>query len=148
MSCNVCLPGHDSMPQPLPSRRVRTLHMLGMLLLAVSVFAWGLQYKMSLYNTSSDSGASAAPHAKLLSQKERPPSPLGVASPSSDLTQYPSQLLASSTIFLFVAVLFVLSAVDVLHARRLHLASALPCQRFAALDFFSFRPPPTALPSN
>jgi hypothetical protein len=136
------------MPQSLPSRRIRTLHMLGMLLLAVSVFAWGLQYKMSLYATSNNAGASVEPHAKLLSQKERPASPLDVASTGSDLTQYLLQLLTSSTIFLFAAALFVLTIANTLLIRCVPLAPALRRRRFAAQNFFSFRPPPAAFPSH
>jgi len=40
-------------------------------MLAMAVFAWGLQYKLSLYK-SKQSIEHLAPVAKLLSQKERP----------------------------------------------------------------------------
>src|ERR1700760_2143037 len=43
----------------------------GLLMLSMAVFAWGLQYKLSLYK-SKDSISHSAPEAKLLSQKERP----------------------------------------------------------------------------
>jgi len=42
-----------------------------LLMLSVAVFGWGLQYKLSLYQ-SKDSISHLAPEAKLLSQKERP----------------------------------------------------------------------------
>ncbi|MGC2402444.1 MAG: hypothetical protein WA510_21800 [Acidobacteriaceae bacterium] len=44
---------------------------LGLLMLSMAVFAWGLQYKLSLYKTH-QSITHVAPEAKLLSQKERP----------------------------------------------------------------------------
>jgi hypothetical protein len=44
---------------------------LGLLMLSMAVFGWGLQYKLSLYK-SKDSISHMAPEAKLLSQKERP----------------------------------------------------------------------------
>lgn len=44
---------------------------LGLLMLSFAVFGWGLQYKLSLYQ-SKDSISHQAPEAKLLSQKERP----------------------------------------------------------------------------
>jgi hypothetical protein len=40
-------------------------------MLAMAVFGWGLQYKLSLYQ-GKDSIAHLTPEAKLLSQKERP----------------------------------------------------------------------------
>jgi hypothetical protein len=43
----------------------------GLLTLSMAVFGWGLQYKLSLYQTKS-SVAHLTPEAKLLSQKERP----------------------------------------------------------------------------
>src|ERR1700753_3566391 len=44
---------------------------LGLLMLSLAVFGWGLQYKLSLYQGKS-SVAHLTPEAKLLSQKERP----------------------------------------------------------------------------
>jgi hypothetical protein len=44
---------------------------LGLLMLSMAVFGWGLQYKLSLYQ-GKDSITHLAPAAKLLSQKERP----------------------------------------------------------------------------
>lgn len=43
----------------------------GLLTLSMAVFGWGLQYKLSLYQTKR-SVAHLTPEAKLLSQKERP----------------------------------------------------------------------------
>ena len=42
-----------------------------MVLLGVAVFAWGLHYKLSLYNQT-ERQVAQAPAAKLLSQQERP----------------------------------------------------------------------------
>ncbi len=44
---------------------------LGLLMLSMAVFGWGLQYKLSLYQ-GKDSITHLTPAAKLLSQKERP----------------------------------------------------------------------------
>jgi hypothetical protein len=44
---------------------------VGLLMLCMAVFGWGLQYKLSLYK-GKDSVSHLAPVAKLLSQKERP----------------------------------------------------------------------------
>jgi len=125
------------------NRRIHTLNVLGMLFLAISVFAWGLQYKMSLYSPSSGLNASV-PHAKLLSQKERPDS--NVASIKPDSTQDRSPV--SYTIFLFASILCTLVVAVTVQTRGLSLDKGSRLQRFAALDFFSFRPPPVLLPSN
>jgi hypothetical protein len=52
-------------------RRCAFLLPLGLLMLSMAVFGWGLQYKLSLYQ-GKDSITHLAPEAKLLSQKERP----------------------------------------------------------------------------
>jgi hypothetical protein len=53
------------------NHRQAVLLPLGLLMLSMAVFGWGLQYKLSLYQ-SKDSISHSAPEAKLLSQKERP----------------------------------------------------------------------------
>lgn len=131
------------MPSPLSIRRIYTLNIMGMLLLAVAVFAWGLQYKMSLYNPSSGLAASA-PHAKLLSQKERPEP--NTASIRLDSTQ--DRFPVSYTIFLFASIVCALVVAVTIQSRSLSLDKGSRQQRFAASDFFSFRPPPVLLPSN
>jgi len=128
------------MPSPLSTRRIRALNVMGVLFLAVAVFTWGLQYKMSLYNTSSGLTASV-PHAKLLSQKERPES--NVASIRLNSTQD----LLPYAIFLFAWIVCSLVVAVTIRTRSLSLDKGSR-QRFAALDFFSFRPPPVLLPSN
>jgi hypothetical protein len=131
------------MPSSRTDRRIQSLNIMGMLFLAISVFAWGLQYKMSLYNPSSGLTA-AVPHAKLLSQKERPES--NVASIKSDSTQHRSPV--SYAIFLFASILCSLVVAVTVQTRGLSLDKKSRQQRFAALDFFWFRPPPVLLPSN
>jgi len=131
------------MPSPLSIRRIHTMNVMGMLFLAVAVFAWGLQYKMSLYNTSNSISVSV-PHAKLLSQKERPES--NVASIGPDSTQDRSPV--SYTIFLFASIVCSLVVAVTIQTRSQSLDKGSRQQQFAALDFFSFRPPPVLLPSN
>lgn len=131
------------MPSSLLTRRIHALNVMGMLFLAVAVFTWGLQYKMSLYNASSGLAASV-PHAKLLSEKERPES--NVASIKPDSTQDRSPL--SYTIFLFASIVCSLVVAVTIQIRSSSLDKGSRQQRFAALDFFSFRPPPVLLPSN
>jgi hypothetical protein len=53
------------------NRRCAFLLPLGLLMLSMAIFGWGLQYKLSLYQGKS-SIAHLIPEAKLLSQKERP----------------------------------------------------------------------------
>jgi hypothetical protein len=116
---------------------------MGMLFLAVAVFTWGLQYKMSLYSPSSGLNASV-PHAKLLSQKERPEP--NVASIRPDSTQDRSPV--SYAILLFASIVCSLVVAVIVQTRSLSLDKGSRQQRFAALDFFSFRPPPELPPSN
>ena len=60
---------------------------LGLLMLSLAVFGWGLQYKLSLYK-GKDSISHLAPVAKLLSQKERPTTGNVVSHPA-DLPAWP-----------------------------------------------------------
>jgi hypothetical protein len=53
------------------NRRRAVILPIGLLMLCMAVFGWGLQYKLSLYK-GKDSVSHLAPVAKLLSQKERP----------------------------------------------------------------------------
>ena len=47
------------------------LQWVTVVLVVFAVFSWGVQYKLSLYDWPAKTVA-ATPHAKLLSQKERP----------------------------------------------------------------------------
>jgi len=60
-----------------PTRR-RNPALTFAVLLALAVFCWGLHYKLSLYSSVRNQGASQA--AKLLSQRERPDSNLKIES--------------------------------------------------------------------
>jgi len=126
------------------SRRVSLLSAMGIFLLACAVFGWGLQYKISLYDQANGLSASM-PHAKLLSEKERPASSLGgvLMSPSStqpqSTTLYPLFLIVTLTLGLRLS-----ADVWMLNSR---VADVLPQQRCAHTNFFAFRPPPASLPS-
>jgi hypothetical protein len=64
--------GQGAVLRNMPGNHRRAVLLpLGLLLLCMAVFGWGLQYKLSLYK-SKDSISHLAPEAKLLSQKERP----------------------------------------------------------------------------
>jgi hypothetical protein len=69
------------------NRRRAVLLPLGLLMLSLAVFGWGLQYKLSLYK-GKDSISHLAPVAKLLSQKERPTTGNVVSHPA-DLPAWP-----------------------------------------------------------
>jgi hypothetical protein len=117
---------------------------MGILILVCAVFGWGLQYKLSLYEASS-SQSTLIPHAKLLTQEQRPVSHRDGASsrPVSALPQLP--------------IVFPLLCIAA-WAMGLHLAAAMFMrisstrdasrqQRSAHLYFFFFRPPPASHPS-
>jgi hypothetical protein len=69
---------------------------IGLLMLGMAVFGWGLQYKLSLYK-GKDSVSHLAPVAKLLSQKERP-------APGQTLARLPARPVWP--VFLIVALAF------------------------------------------
>jgi hypothetical protein len=109
---------------------------LGLLMLAMAVFAWGLQYKLSLYHPSKNAVAHSAPEAKLLSEKERP---IVVQALDSQAPQLPP--------FTFVPALLMLVMSAGLHqvaVRSSRSGSAqrvpIPLPRFFPALFF--RPPP------
>jgi hypothetical protein len=123
------------------TRRVPSLTIICVLSLMVGLIAWGAKYKMSLYDPPG-SVSSSIPHAKLLSQKERPVSStqvqlLRAPSPQPDLIDlYPSLIIAGVLLGLNVLISF----------REWTVADkVLPQQLFAGLSFFSFRPPPALL---
>ena len=64
------------------NRRRAILLPIGLLMLSMAVFGWGLQYKLSLYQ-GKDSISHLAPVAKLLSQKERPAVGQALARPAA-----------------------------------------------------------------
>ena len=80
------------------NRRRAVLLPLGLLMLSLAVFGWGLQYKLSLYQ-GKDSISHQAPVAKLLSQKERPASGQALSHPV-DLPTWPIVLIVAVVVAL------------------------------------------------
>jgi hypothetical protein len=117
---------------------------MGIFLLACAVFGWGLQYKMSLYNQANGQSASI-PHAKMLSERERPVSSLDGASISPSSTQ--PQSLAFYPLFLIATLMLGLRLAADVWMRDSRAVDAIPQQRRAPSIFFSFRPPPASSPS-
>lgn len=124
------------------SRRIFTLRAMGVVFLACAVFGWGLQYKISLYNPANEF-LTSIPHAKLLSQKERPTAQenrisSSSVSPRSQMSEFfPLLLLVTLAMGLRLTTSICMRTADI------HDDSLQP-QR-AHLNFFWFRPPPAAL---
>jgi hypothetical protein len=117
------------------SRRA-VLFPLGLLMLSLAVFGWGLQYKLSLYQNK-DSITHLAPVAKLLSQKERPAARLGLPARSPEAPAFPfvaALVLVAS--FLFRATARYLRTGNMERFRP----SRPPC-----LEAVFFRPPPVLI---
>jgi hypothetical protein len=76
----------------LGNRHRAVLLPLGLLMLSMAVFGWGLQYKLSLYQ-GKDSVTHLAPAAKLLSQKERPAARQGLSVRPVVLQAFPALLI-------------------------------------------------------
>ena len=108
--------------------------------LAISVFTWGLQYKISLYYPK-HSTYHQLPEAKLLSKNEQPAAIEGLlmtsAKPQQDIVRGG---LFALTIFVWVLGLLPISGATQTEQERtrpwLHSLSA-------SLNAFFFRPPPT-----
>jgi hypothetical protein len=120
-----------------------SLTLIGIFVLAIAVFGWGLQYKLSLYSKSGNPSRSVA-QAKLLSQKER--SAASTRLDPVDDADLDRQVLASDPPLFAAAILlstfvtvFLWFRVDAVRGHASH-------QRLAASDFFAFRPPPSFLP--
>ena len=107
---------------------------LGLLMLAMAVFVWGLQYKLSLYKNK-DSIAHSAPAAKLLSEKERPVTAQVVDAP---LPQPPPFPIVPALLMLAMAPAFDL-AVHHFRMTRERVPAPLPYR----LRTVFYRPPPT-----
>jgi len=128
----------------ITSRGTCTIRAVGILIVALAVFGWGLQYKMSLYNSPSDH-STAIPHAKLLSQKERP-----AASTDTDWIRLESQRQPSSIFYPSGELAACLAGLQIATPRWVRTWSSLWSARLrqvAATSFFSFRPPPVPNPS-
>lgn len=117
-----------------PPHRLFTLAFAG---LAICVFVWGLQYKLSLY-IPSQASSHQVPIAKLLSPNERPKT-------HQELTNARPNLLAGvlrerAIAALFVLIVGVFSMPESVRRRRANRAKQI--QR-AILEAFFVRPPPT-----
>ena len=122
---------NHSMRINITSRCTYALRAVGILIVALAVFGWGLHYKMSLYD-SPNSHSTAVPHAKLLSQKERPAASTeaGLIRLESQRQVVPAAIVTGSAI---AAPRWMQIRPTVWNARQ---------RQIATTSFFSFRPPP------
>lgn len=108
--------------------------------LAISVFTWGLQYKLSLYDPP-QAISHQIPEAKLISKNEQTVEAKNPILDVSGASAKAVQLILSS-IFLLISV-----ALNLLHApvsveRERDAQLPWHVERFASLNAFFFRPPP------
>jgi hypothetical protein len=122
---------------------------IGIIFLAFAVCGWGMQYKRSLYDPPG-SLSTHMPHAKLLSQKERPVSSNDVSfvrpasPPSQSWVLYPAFLIAALPLGCHLAISHLVIS---RWMRTTTAGDDSRQQRCAHSVFFSFRPPPALLPS-
>jgi hypothetical protein len=111
--------------------------------LAVCVFAWGLQYKLSLYDPPQAS-SHQVPQAKLLSKDQWSPSPGGLR---ASMVTSPSGIWAEQLYTMLFAFLLALGAESALSHRQKHRDGSKPWLAWssASLSAFFFRPPPSAI---
>jgi hypothetical protein len=105
---------------------------LGLLMLSLAVFGWGLQYKLSLYQ-SKNSIAHLTPEAKLLSQKERPATAQALVARTPQVPVFAA--------FVFVAVASLLRQAAARYVRTGSMERSRPSRPPCLLAVF-FRPPP------
>jgi hypothetical protein len=114
------------------NRRRAVLLPLGLLMLSMAVFGWGLQYKLSLYQ-GKGSITHQSPEAKLLSQKERPAAGQQLTVRPAELPVFPALLTLAPAFGLHqISALFVRSG-----SMRRARAPLPPC-----LQAIFLRPPP------
>ena len=113
---------------------------MAMMFLAIAVFGWGLNYKLSLYRQPSGH-VSAFPHAKLLSQKERPAF-VSVESTDRSTSFQPQSSIFSSALKLS-AILLGLYVASVVRMQAEIVNGKLLYKYANASNYFSFRPPPS-----
>ena len=121
------------------SRPISRFGMIAYLGLAVCVFTWGLQYKLSLYDPPR-AASRQIPHAKLLSRNEQSgttESPLVIQTKTSTRVSY----IVPTAVFLVLSL-----ALSVLNpqasGQREERASRSWHLRHAASNIFFVRPPP------
>lgn len=120
------------------TRRTPVWFSLAFVLLAFSIFSWGLGYKLSLYH-SSPSTFHSAPTAKLMSGDEQNTSDHAIL--SFDFSGHPPLEGDLAMLFLLPFAAFCLTGLTV-KQWELDTAGASPGRRRAALSSFFFRPPP------
>jgi hypothetical protein len=133
------------------NERFSPIAALGVLLIGIAVFGWGLYYKLSLYQAP-QSVTHLAPHAKLLSQKERAAMPYGTLADGSVDAQWTSDQWASQirpTADFPVALLWLAASMLVasVACSRAMTSGAQPfwVHSRACCSYFFFRPPPVSL---
>lgn len=122
------------------ARRRSVVTALGILTLALAVFGWGVQYKLSLYDAPSGHTVSVA-QAKLLSPKER-----------SVAARAPAMFLPDTQAPLAVVLAFItIASLGLFHGPSARRAGSreddpLGIDRRVSSTYFSFRPPPALFP--
>lgn len=127
------------------NRRTPIRVVIGIIFLVFAIFGWGMQYKRSLYDAPG-SVSTHMPHAKLLSQKERPVSSHDVGSERAASPLPQSSIF--NPIFLIAAVILGSHLAISFWMRTVTGDDDSRQQRCAHTVFFSFRPPPALLSSN
>jgi hypothetical protein len=141
----------DDMSDRTPKKRFSPIAALNVLLIGLTVFGWGLYYKLSLYQAP-QSVTHLAPHAKLLSQKERTAVPDGIAADGSLDDQWMSDQWTTQmrpAADFPVALLWLAAAMLVtsLSYSRAIISGTQPLRVLgrACCGYFFFRPPPASL---
>ena len=140
----------EDMSDRTRNKRFSPIAALGVLLIGIAVFGWGLYYKLSLYQAP-QSVTHLAPHAKLLSQKERAAMPHSILADGSVDAQWTSDQWASQmrpAADFPVALLWLAAAmlVSCLPSSRAITSGAQPFWVLsrACCSYFFFRPPPVS----
>jgi hypothetical protein len=120
------------------TRRTPLWFSLAFIMLAFSIFSWGLGYKLSLY-TATPSSFHRVPSAKLLSGDEQNISDQTIL--SGDLRGLPPVEVEFAILLLLPFAAFAATVAGV-KQWELSAAESLRDRRRSALDSFSFRPPP------
>jgi hypothetical protein len=129
-------PDGESVLSNSPGNRRRAILLpIGLLMLCMAVFGWGLQYKLSLYQ-GKDSISHVAPVAKLLSQKERPVAGKTLGARPDWAPAWP--------VFLILMMAFGLCPAAVRYLRAGSLEGCRSAFPPCLMDIF-VRPPPVAL---
>ena len=114
---------------------------LAFLGLALAVFAWGLQYKLSLYDPP-QAASHQMPHAKLLSKDRQSPAAGHLVIAREETTSIGAVVAGCSFVF-FLLLLNDRAALSLFAQQRLHgIRRPWIARSFADLTAFFFRPPP------